>query len=573
MAARRSSANSASPRGRRRGATSAHGRTPMRDDSARTGRLPPRLRRTSNRLPPPSRGSRGRDHCRERGGHAGSDGGARTAGSARFDEVAEPDPELGSVVVEALAVGICGTDVEIAGGEYGWAPPGRGAADPRARVTGTGRRPGADRAWRSATTSSGIVRRPDPVPCPNCAVGRVGHVLQRPVHRAGHQGGRTGSCPSAGGSSPSTSCGSTTAWGCSGCCWNRPPSSPRPGSRSSPSASARSGTRAPCSSSAPGPIGLLAALIGVQRGLDVHVLDRVTTGPKPALVAELGATYHSGSVADIGLQPGHRRRVHRRRSRSIQAGRPRRRAGRHRVPHRRRLADRRPRRSRRRRWRPTPCSRTWWCSARSTPTAATTTGRPRRWPAPTGRGSSSSITRRVGPDDVDAGAAPRTRRHQGRHGVRGSREQRPDAARPTAVVGRARAAHRGAALARRDRRAAVGRHPRRRRCTAAGSAPTACWRRCGPSRSTATSVRWPRRLAVAACWPPAPASCTSTTAAAVHELAQPEAGGTDVRMNDGACDAAGTVLGRHDGLRRVTRRRGAVPAGARRHAARRCSPA
>ena len=31
-----------------------------------------------------------------------------------------------------------------------------------------------------------------------------------------------------------------------------------------------------------GPIGLLAALIGVQRGLEVHVLDRVTDGPKPA---------------------------------------------------------------------------------------------------------------------------------------------------------------------------------------------------------------------------------------------------------------------------------------------------
>ena len=41
------------------------------------------------------------------------------------------------------------------------------------------------------------------------------------------------------------------------------------------------------------------------------MLDRVTTGPKPALVEALGATYHTGTVADIGLQPGHRRRVHR----------------------------------------------------------------------------------------------------------------------------------------------------------------------------------------------------------------------------------------------------------------------
>jgi glucose 1-dehydrogenase len=41
-----------------------------------------------------------------------------------------------------------------------------------------------------------------------------------------------------------------------------------------------------------GPIGLLAALLGVQRGLDVHVVDRVTDGRKPDLVTALGATYY-----------------------------------------------------------------------------------------------------------------------------------------------------------------------------------------------------------------------------------------------------------------------------------------
>jgi threonine dehydrogenase-like Zn-dependent dehydrogenase len=49
-----------------------------------------------------------------------------------------------------------------------------------------------------------------------------------------------------------------------------------------------------------GPIGLLAALFGVQRGLDVHVLDRAEQGPKPQLVADLGATYHTGDIAAIG---------------------------------------------------------------------------------------------------------------------------------------------------------------------------------------------------------------------------------------------------------------------------------
>jgi glucose 1-dehydrogenase len=47
-----------------------------------------------------------------------------------------------------------------------------------------------------------------------------------------------------------------------------------------------------------GPVGLLAALLGVQRGYDVHVFDRVTDGPKPGLVHDLGATYHSTSVPE-----------------------------------------------------------------------------------------------------------------------------------------------------------------------------------------------------------------------------------------------------------------------------------
>ena len=47
-----------------------------------------------------------------------------------------------------------------------------------------------------------------------------------------------------------------------------------------------------------GPIGLLAALIGVQRGMEVHVFDQVTSGLKPDLVAALGAHYHTGPIGD-----------------------------------------------------------------------------------------------------------------------------------------------------------------------------------------------------------------------------------------------------------------------------------
>ena len=52
-----------------------------------------------------------------------------------------------------------------------------------------------------------------------------------------------------------------------------------------------------------GPIGLLAALVGKLDGLEVHVLDRVESGTKPELVRALRATYHTGTIADVGFEP------------------------------------------------------------------------------------------------------------------------------------------------------------------------------------------------------------------------------------------------------------------------------
>ena len=52
-----------------------------------------------------------------------------------------------------------------------------------------------------------------------------------------------------------------------------------------------------------GPVGLLAALLAVQRGLETHVLDLADSGPKPALVTDLGAEYHVGKADELGLHP------------------------------------------------------------------------------------------------------------------------------------------------------------------------------------------------------------------------------------------------------------------------------
>src|SRR5256885_1290616 len=92
------------------------------------------------------------------------------AGSAKLDDVPEPSADVGSVVVEALAVGVCGTDVEIAEGAYGWAPPGEERLILGHESLGKVVDPGPT-GLSVGDHVVGIVRRPDPVPCPNCAVG------------------------------------------------------------------------------------------------------------------------------------------------------------------------------------------------------------------------------------------------------------------------------------------------------------------------------------------------------------------------------------------------------------------
>src|SRR5262245_50160932 len=52
-----------------------------------------------------------------------------------------------------------------------------------------------------------------------------------------------------------------------------------------------------------GPIGLLGGLLGMQHGLEVHILDRIETGAKPDLVRDLGATYHTGDISNVGFEP------------------------------------------------------------------------------------------------------------------------------------------------------------------------------------------------------------------------------------------------------------------------------
>jgi threonine dehydrogenase-like Zn-dependent dehydrogenase len=216
--------------------------------------------------------------------------------SLRLDEVPEPDPQDGPILVHSLALGVCGTDVEILSGAYGWAPPGRerliigheSIGRVIAAPSGTGVAIG--------DLVVGIVRRPDPVPCRYCAAGewdmcRNGRYTERGIKERDGYGAERFRLE------PEFAVRVDRALGDLGVllepagvvakAWDH---AERIGRRSS-----AWGPRTALVTGA-GPIGLLAALMGRQRGLAVHVFDRVVSGPKPSLVADLGATYHAGDV-------------------------------------------------------------------------------------------------------------------------------------------------------------------------------------------------------------------------------------------------------------------------------------
>src|ERR1700732_2833370 len=93
------------------------------------------------------------------------------ANSARVEEVAEPPRSDGAVLVRTLALGVCGTDREIVSGAYGWAPPGEARRVIGQESLGEVHEAAADSGFKPGDLVVGIVRRPDPVPCPACAVG------------------------------------------------------------------------------------------------------------------------------------------------------------------------------------------------------------------------------------------------------------------------------------------------------------------------------------------------------------------------------------------------------------------
>jgi len=225
------------------------------------------------------------------------------AGSAAVTEMPEPEPGAGELLVDGIALGVCGTDREIVDGEYGWAPPGSERLVLGHESLGRVRDAPGGSGFAAGDLVVGVVRRPDPEPCPACASGefdfcRNGRYTERGIKELHGYGSERWTVE--------------TEYAI-----KLDPALESVGMLIEPTSIVakawdqieRIGRRAYFAPervlvTGAGPIGLLAAMLGAQRGLDVHVLDRNTDGPKPELAAALGAHYHHtdvGSVADEAL--------------------------------------------------------------------------------------------------------------------------------------------------------------------------------------------------------------------------------------------------------------------------------
>ncbi len=76
------------------------------------------------------------------------------------------------MLIETIAIGICGIDREICDGNCGTAPPGAEHPVIGHETLGRVLDAPADSGFSHGDLVVGIVRRPDPVPCPSCAIGK-----------------------------------------------------------------------------------------------------------------------------------------------------------------------------------------------------------------------------------------------------------------------------------------------------------------------------------------------------------------------------------------------------------------
>jgi threonine dehydrogenase-like Zn-dependent dehydrogenase len=220
--------------------------------------------------------------------------------TAGVEERPDPPESDGAVLVEGLFMGVCGTDVEITKDGYGQPPPGARTLVLGHESLGRVIEAPDGAPVKAGDLVAGVVRRPDG--CAACLDRQWDFCLDGNYVERGIKG-RDGYGATRWRTETDFVVGIPAHLGDAGVLME--PTSvvakaweqiERIGARAyfAPTTALITGA---------GPIGLLAALLGVQRGLEVHVLDTVTDGPKPALVADIGAHYHHDGVAGVGLRP------------------------------------------------------------------------------------------------------------------------------------------------------------------------------------------------------------------------------------------------------------------------------
>ena len=222
------------------------------------------------------------------------------AGTVRLQEVPEPAGEDGLLLVDGLLLGVCGTDREIAAGAFGAAPEGKKQLVIGHESMGRVREAPGQSGFAPGDLVVGVVRHPDPEPCAQCAAGEYDRCANGRYTERGVQG-RDGYGAERYRLQPAFAMKVDPSLGDCGVLLEPSSIIAKAFEQIAHIADAREiwQPRSALVLGA-GPIGLLAALGCAQRGIELHVLDRVTTGPKPVLVRRLGGSYHhdTGSLAD-----------------------------------------------------------------------------------------------------------------------------------------------------------------------------------------------------------------------------------------------------------------------------------
>lgn len=226
----------------------------------------------------------------------------RIKGSIRLEEVPEPQESDGAVLVRTAALGICATDREIVAGEYGAAPTDQSRLILGHESLGVVESTPRAGDLKRGDVIVGIVRRPDPVPCPACSAGEWdmcgnGLYTERGIKERQGFGAERFRIE------PDFAVKIDPVLGLCGVllepasivakAWDHVE---RIGRRAHWSPRTLLVTGA-------GPIGLLAALMGALRGLKVHVFDRHQGGARPKLVSDIGGSYHCKSAEIETLSP------------------------------------------------------------------------------------------------------------------------------------------------------------------------------------------------------------------------------------------------------------------------------